>query len=203
MIPVHTLLTAEVAALAVIKSGMSVALVPPKHFVHPTPTAQEYKEYYNSHIATITAAAVERAVQQFKAKSTYITDFSTSPCLFPAALQPIVDVAVVNKTDFIRLEAQRMVGKVKDAVLLQKAAQQQQRGFTKRTYDSNSEHPSPLKQTTLTYTANGQLGLAGTHQPRVVSMAQLQAIRKAQQTFREYVTSDQITSSWSSYNRMT
>jgi hypothetical protein len=31
-------------------------------------------------------------------------------------------------------------------------------------------------------------------------MAQLQAIRKAQHTFREYVASDQITSSWSSYN---
>jgi len=200
VIPVHTLLTAEVAVLAVIRSGMSVALVPPQHFIHSTPTTQEYKDYYNSHIATITAAAVERAVHQFKAESSYITDFSSSPCLFPAALRPIADVAVVNRTDFIRLEGQRMVGKVKDAVLLHKATQQQQRELVKRANNSNKEHPSPLKQTTLKYTADGQLGLAGTHQPRIVSMAQLQAIRKAQHTFREYVASDQITSRWSSYN---
>jgi len=31
-------------------------------------------------------------------------------------------------------------------------------------------------------------------------MAQLQAIRKAQQAFSEYVQSEQITSGWSSYN---
>jgi hypothetical protein len=75
---------------------------------------------------------VEGAVRQFKAESSYITDFSSSPCLFPAALRPIADVAVVNRTDFIRLEGQRMVGKVKDAVLLHKATQQQQRELVKR-----------------------------------------------------------------------
>ena len=200
IIPVHTLLTAEAGVLAVIRSGMSVALVPPKHFITSTPTSQEYREYYNSHIAAMTSTAVERAVQQFKATSTYVTDFSTSPCLFPIAPQPIVDVAVVNKDDYIRLEGQRMVGKVKDAVAHQKAAQQQQRELTRQKNTGNREHPSPLKQTTLKYTADGQLGLAEAHQPRIVSMAQLQAIRKAQQAFSEYVLSEMITSSWSSYN---
>jgi hypothetical protein len=95
---------------------MSVALVPPKQFLHPDPTAQEYREYYNSHITAWNSSAMERAVLQFRNTSTYITDFSTSPCLFPAALRPIVDVAVVNRTDYIRLEGQRMVGIVKDAV---------------------------------------------------------------------------------------
>jgi hypothetical protein len=49
------------------------------------------------------------------------------------------------------------------------------------------------------YQADGQLRLAETQQPRIVSMAQLQAIRKAGQAFSEYFTSRQITSGWSSY----
>ena len=91
----------------------------------------------------MTSTAVERAVQQFKATSTYITDFSTSHCLFPVALQPIVDVAVVNKDDYIRLEGQQMVGKVKDAVTHQKAAQQQQRELTRHKNNGNREHHPP------------------------------------------------------------
>jgi hypothetical protein len=113
---IHTLTNTEARVMAVIRSGMSVALVPPKHFLHPDPTAQEYREYYNSHITAWNSSAMKRAVLQFRDTSTYITDFFTSPCLFPAALRPIVDVAVVNRTNYIRLEGQRMVGIVKDAV---------------------------------------------------------------------------------------
>jgi len=62
MIPVHTLLTAEAAVLAVIRSGMSVALVPPKHFINSTPTDHEYREYYNSHIAVMTSSSRQQAL---------------------------------------------------------------------------------------------------------------------------------------------
>ena len=62
---------------------------------------------------------MERAVLQFRITSTYIPDFSTSPCLFPVAL--IADVAVVNKIVYIRLEGQRMVGIVKEAITYQRA----------------------------------------------------------------------------------
>jgi len=138
-------------------------------------------------------------VIQFRKASNYITDFSTSPCLFPVAIRPIVDVAVVNRTNYIWLEGQRMVGMVKDTVTRQREAQQQ-RDLPKPRNNKDKEQLSPLKQTTLKYTADGQLGLAKTHQPRIVSMAQLQAIRKAQQAFSEYVQSDRLTSGWSSYN---
>jgi hypothetical protein len=171
IVPVHTLVDAEAGVTAVIRSGMSVALTPPKHFLHPDPTAQEYREYYNSHIAALTSSALERAVLQYRNINPYITNFSTSPCLFPAALRPIVDVAVVNKTDNIRLEGQRMLKIVANA-LTQKATQQQ-RDVAKHKNTRNSEHPSPLKQTTVMYKADGQLRLAETQQPRIVSMAQL------------------------------
>jgi len=222
----------------VVKSGMTVTQVPPKHFTNPNPSDQEYREYYNSHI---TASITEKTVIQFRNTSNYITDFSTSPCLFPAAIRPIVDLAVVNRTNYIWLEGQRMVGMVgmvKDAVTRRREAQLQ-RDLPKHRNTRDTEHPSPLKQTTLKYTADWQLGLAETHQPlgnapttcqlpvqfcnfpqyvykvtkttdffvtyfpsepRIVSMAQLQAIRKAQQAFSEYVQSEQITSGWSSYN---
>jgi hypothetical protein len=112
-VPVHTLANAEAGITAVIRSGMSVALAPP--------TNQEYREYFNSHIAALTSSALEREVLQFRNINPYITDFSTSSCLFPAALRPIVDMAVVSKTDCIRLEGQRMVKIVADA-LTQKAS---------------------------------------------------------------------------------
>jgi hypothetical protein len=122
-VPVHKLANAEAGVTAVIRSGMPVALAPAKHFLHPDPTNQDYREYYNSHIAALTSSALEREVLQFRNINPYITDFSTSPCLFPAALHPIVDVAVASKTDYIRLEGQRMVQIVAD-VLTQKATQQ-------------------------------------------------------------------------------
>jgi hypothetical protein len=158
----------------------------------------QHREYYNSHIAALNSSTLERAVLQFRNTSPYITDFSTSPCLFPVALRPIADVAVVYKSDYIRLEGQRMVKIVTDAVT--QRATQQQRNLAKHKNNRNRERPSPLKQTTLTYNADGQLRLAEKQQPRIVSMAQLQAIHKSQQAFSEYVTSEQITSGWSSYN---
>jgi hypothetical protein len=164
IVPVHTLADAEVGVTAVIRSGISVALTPPKHFLHPDPTAQEYKEYYNSPITALTSSALERAVLQFRNINSYITDFSTSPCL----LRPTVDLAVVHKNDYIRLEGEMVVKIVADA-LTQKATQQQRNLARKNT--RNKEHSSPLKQTTLMYKTDGQLQLAQTQQPRIVSMA--------------------------------
>ena len=196
IVPVHTLGTAETGVLAVVKSGMTVAILPPKHFTNPNPSDQDYREYYNSHIK---ASMTERIELQFHRTSNYITDFSTSPCLFPLAIRPIVDVAVVNRSNYIWLEGQRMVGIVKAAVTRQ-IEEQQQRDLPKPRNNKDKGHPSPLKQTTLQYTAGGQLGLVNTHQPKIVSMAQLQAIRKARQAFSDYVSSERLTSDWSSYD---
>jgi hypothetical protein len=69
-----------------------------------------------------------------------------------------------------------MVKIVADA-LTQKATQQQRDLARKNT--RNKEHPFSLKQTTLMYKADGQLQLAQTQQPRIISMVQLQAIRRA------------------------
>jgi len=150
IVPVHKLGTAEAGVMDVVKSGMTVTQMPPKHSTNPNPSDQEYREYYNSHI---TASITEKTVIQFRNTSNYITDFSTSPCLFPAAIRPIVDLAVVNRTNYIWLEGQRMVGMVKDAVTRRREAQLQ-RDLPKHRNTRDTEHPSPLKQTTLKYTAD-------------------------------------------------
>jgi hypothetical protein len=64
IVPVHTLADAEAGVTAVIRSGMSVALTPPKHFLHPDPTAQEYREYYNFPFDNSLLVAMKAAVKR-------------------------------------------------------------------------------------------------------------------------------------------
>ena len=227
MHPNSFLATANTSVPVLIARRIPIVIVPPMVTILLGVKNKAYRRHYSSALEALMGmdnTLADKALAAFTCAGTALSVFRTDPCLFQRyKTYSIEDYSLAQGNCYPSQEGARMVGLTKEALQCTERTKAHKRKAN--VTDGASPLSSVLKrQTTLTQSATGQLGLQlpfehtkvsdGFFQPKVVTIAQLKANRTALQQFNkewmskqpqpkpgfeEYQPSNLVQCDWSEY----
>ena len=190
--------TANTSVPVLIARRIPIVIVPPMVTILLGVKNKAYRRHYSSALEALMGmdnTLADKALAAFTCAGTALSVFRTDPCLFQRyKTYSIEDYSLAQGNCYPSQEGARMVGLTKEALQCTERTKAHKRKAN--VTDGASPLSSVLKrQTTLTQSAKGQLGLQlpfehtkvsdGFFQPKVVTIAQLKANRTALQQFNK------------------
>lgn len=208
-IPIYTEENVLKGVTAIIEAGVPVAVIPPRNVIHQNMTSDEYHSYYTEQMKVHRQGTREYELGHFNRRSRHEQNLAEGTCLFPPQSGHMSDWSQVDKAGYMYMEGVRMVGLVKK-VFGQPVQSSSNRmiPLTRNPPMTAWNPPVTPRQATqaeihealCTRPANPTSSTP--HQPKVITLGQLQANRTMQlekNQFSAYIASNDYLVGWSNY----